>query len=157
MSFVVVLGMIALFIFRFLRNVAVLMAKMNRLWMMGAIDYSSIIGVILLIQIWSRGKIRYMLTLVRRSSSRRRWRRPILVHLIYIFISNFIYTILKQFLSKSYIFLIPSQNQKGKRSDFGYCRIFIKNNYKPMEQTDRNFIDDMTKMIIRPHRDIYTL
>jgi hypothetical protein len=26
-----------------------------------------------------------------------------------------------------------------------------------MEQTDRTFIDDMTKMIIRPHRDIYTL
>lgn len=26
-----------------------------------------------------------------------------------------------------------------------------------MDQTDRNFIDDMTKMIIRPHRDIYTI
>jgi hypothetical protein len=26
-----------------------------------------------------------------------------------------------------------------------------------MEQTDRTFIDDMTKMIIRPHRDIYTI
>lgn len=56
--------------------------------------------------------------------------------------------------------LYPSHSfskSKRKRSDFGYCRIFIKNNYKPMEQTDRNFIDDMTKMIIRPHRDIYTL
>lgn len=28
---------------------------------------------------------------------------------------------------------------------------------KRMDQTDRTFIDDMTKMIIRPHRDIYTL
>lgn len=26
-----------------------------------------------------------------------------------------------------------------------------------MDQTDRTFIDDMTKMIIRPHRDIYTV
>lgn len=26
-----------------------------------------------------------------------------------------------------------------------------------MEQADRTFIDDMTKMIIRPHRDIYTI
>ena len=26
-----------------------------------------------------------------------------------------------------------------------------------MDQTDRTFIDDMTKMIIRPQRDIYTI